>query len=132
MPKCYFTTRRRSRVFQPRHPCDEARLIPDSSKQGPGEYNPKLCPRYHLDMPGSSAFMSAVPKGTDLRYRAGPGPGQYIAQTPLGANISASNAPRFSSSAQRGAWLRSEQVRDTLSVVVVAMPCFLKKIDALM
>lgn len=72
--------------------------------------------------------MSAVPKGTDLRYRAGPGPGQYIPQTPLDANTSAGNVPRFSGSTQRGAWLRSEQVRGSLSVVVASMLCFFNSI----
>lgn len=79
--------------------------------QGPCDYNPKLEPRYHLEMPGSAPFLSGVPKG-DKKRQAGPGPGQYVAHhSPLGANISASNVPHLGSSAQRGAWLRSDQVR---------------------
>lgn len=78
--------------------------------QGPCDYNPKLELRYHLEMPGSAPFMSGVPKG-DNKRQAGPGPGQYVHHSPLGANTSASNVPNFSSSVQRGAWLRSDQVR---------------------
>lgn len=78
--------------------------------QGPGDYDPKLRPSYHLEMPGSSPFMSGVPK-SDTRIQAGPGPGQYAHHSPLGTNISASNVPYFSSSSQRGAWLRNDQVR---------------------
>lgn len=77
--------------------------------QGPCDYNPKLEPRYHLEMPGSAPFLSGVPKG-DKKRPAGPGPGQYVRYSPLGANTSASNVPNFSSSVQRGAWLRSDQV----------------------
>lgn len=80
--------------------------------QGPGDYNPKLRPRYHLEMPGSSAFMSGVPKGGGAQYEVGPGPGQYIHQNPLGAGTSASNVPRLSSPNLRGAWLRSDKVRN--------------------
>lgn len=78
--------------------------------QGPGDYNPKMKPRYHVEMPGSSPFMSGVPK-CDHRLQAGPGPGQYAHYSPLGVNTSASNVPCLSSSAQRGAWLRSDEVR---------------------
>ncbi|CAM9307433.1 unnamed protein product [Ectocarpus sp. 12 AP-2014] len=77
-------------------------------RPGPGDYNPKLEPRYHLDMPGSAPFMSGVPKG-DNRLHGGPGPGQYVYSTPLGVNISAGNVPNFNSCAKRGAWLRSDQ-----------------------
>ncbi|CAM9269981.1 unnamed protein product [Scytosiphon promiscuus] len=77
-------------------------------RPGPGEYSPKLEPRYHLEMPGSAPFMSGVPKD-GVRLQTGPGPGQYVHGSPLGANTSAGNVPHFSSCAQRGAWLRSDQ-----------------------
>lgn len=62
-------------------------------------------------MPGSAPFMSGVPKGCK-RAQASPGPGQYVHHSPLGANTSAGNVPNFSGPAQRGAWLRSDQVRE--------------------
>lgn len=91
--------------------------LPTYTIQGPGYYNPKLRPRFHLEMSGSSAFMSGVPKGLRMRHQGGPGPGQYIPQSPLSGNTSASNAPWFSSSAQRGAWLRSEKVMLILALL---------------
>lgn len=85
-------------------------FVRSTHAQGPCDYNPKLEPRYHLEMPGSAPFLSGVPKSYNKR-QAGPGPGQYVVHhSPLGANTSAGNVPNFSSPAQRGAWLRSDQV----------------------
>lgn len=84
-------------------------LVRPICSQGPCDYDPKLEPRYHLEMPGSAPFLSGVPKG-DKRRQPSPGPGQYVSFKPLGANTSAGNVPNFASSTQRGAWLRSDQV----------------------
>ncbi|CAM9212731.1 unnamed protein product, partial [Hapterophycus canaliculatus] len=86
----------------------DGECAPNDKQPGPGEYNPKLEPRYHLEMPGSAPFMSGVPKD-GVRLQTGPGPGQYVHCRPLGANTSVGNVPNFSSCAQRGAWLRSDE-----------------------
>ena len=90
--------------------------------QGPCDYDPKLEPRYHLEMPGSAPFLSGVPKG-DKRRQPSPGPGQYVSFSPLGANTSAGNVPNFASSTQRGAWLRSDQVGCFWHATISAVKC---------
>lgn len=84
--------------------------------QGPGDYNPKLRPSYRLEMPGSSSFMSGVPKvsANIKRSQTSPGPGQYIAYRSLGESKFVVNVPGFDRGDHRGSWLRSEKASKSL------------------